>query len=101
MKQENDYVRSNLLKWIQTIVATYKIDGLRIDTVPEVPKSFWAQFKQSAGVFTIGEVFDGDMGYLAGYVGSLDSVLNYPFFYWVRDTVFNQKDMTNLRTFYN
>ncbi len=41
------------------------------------------------------------MGYVGGYLGSLESVLNYPFFYWVRDTVFNMKDMTNLRTYYS
>jgi hypothetical protein len=40
------------------------------------------------------------MGYVAGYVGSVSSVLNYPFFYWVRDTLFNNKDMTNLRSYY-
>lgn len=41
------------------------------------------------------------MGYLSGYLGSLNAVLNYPFFFWVRDTVFNNKDMTNLRSYYN
>lgn len=101
LKQENDYVKSTLLNWIKDFVSKYKIDGIRIDTVPEVPKSFWSQFKQAAGIYTIGEVFDGDMGYLTGYIGSLDAVLNYPFFYWVRDTVFNKKDMTNLRQYYN
>jgi hypothetical protein len=39
------------------------------------------------------------MGYLAGYLGSLDAVLNYPFFGKVRDTVFNVRDMTNLRNY--
>ena len=41
------------------------------------------------------------MGYLAGYVGSLDACLNYPFFYWVRDTIFNFKDLNNLKNYYN
>lgn len=41
------------------------------------------------------------MGYLSGYLGSLDAVLNYPFFFWVRDTVFNNKEMSNLRLYYN
>jgi len=73
---------------------------LRVDTVPEVPKWFWQQFSSSAGVYTVGEVFNGDMGYVGGYVGSVSSVLNYPFYYWVRDTLFNTKDMTNLRSYY-
>lgn len=31
----------------------------------------------------------------------MDAVLNYPFFFWTRDTIFNQKDMTNFRVYYN
>jgi alpha-amylase len=100
LKQENDYVRTTLLTWITTIVKKYGIDGLRVDTVPEVPKWFWQQFTSSAGVYTVGEVFNGDMGYVGGYVGSVSSILNYPFFYWVRDTLSNNKDMTNLRSYY-
>ena len=30
----------------------------------------------------------------------MDAVLNYPFFFRVRDTIFNQKSMYNLRTLY-
>lgn len=78
----------------------YKIDGLRIDTVPEVPKWFWQQFTEASGVYTVGEVFNGNMDYLAGYVGSVSGVLNYPFYYWVKDTLFNGKEMTNLRLHY-
>lgn len=101
LKQENDYVRSTLLTWIKTLVSKYHIDGIRIDTVPEVPKSFWQQFSQAAGVYSIGEVFDGSMSYVGGYVGSVDGVLNYPFFFVVRDVLFNGKDMFNLRNYYN
>lgn len=78
----------------------YKIDGLRIDTVPEVPKWFWAKYRSAAGVYTVGEVFDGDMGYVSGYLGSMDAVLNYPFFFRARDIIFNTKDMYELRTYY-
>jgi len=101
LKQENDYVRTTLLSWIRDLVQKYKIDGLRIDTVPEVPKWFWSQFTQASGVYTVGEVFDGNMWYVGGYVGSVSGCLNYPFFFWVRDTIFNYKDMTNLRNYYN
>ncbi len=101
LKQENDYVRTTLLDWIRDLVNKYHIDGLRIDTIPEVPKWFWSQFSQASGVYTVGEVFDGNMWYVGGYVGSVDACLNYPFFFWVRDTLFNQKDMYNLRNYYN
>ena len=38
---------------------------------------------------------------MGGYLSSMDAVLNYPFFFWVRDTFFNQKDLYNLRNYYN
>lgn len=40
------------------------------------------------------------MGYVGGYVGSVNSVLNYPFFFWTRDTLSNDKEMMNLRGYY-
>ncbi len=83
------------------MIAKYHIDGIRIDTVPEVPKAFWSQFATASGVYTVGEVFDGDMKYVGGYVGSLDGVLNYPFFNTMRDIFYNQKDMYGIRNFYS
>lgn len=54
LKQENDWVRTKLLEWIRNLVQKYKLDGIRIDTVPEVPKWFWRQFQDSAGVYAVG-----------------------------------------------
>jgi alpha-amylase len=34
LKQENDYVRTTLLNWIRDLVNKYKLDGIRIDTIP-------------------------------------------------------------------
>jgi len=52
---------------------------LRIDTIPEVPKWFWQQFSAAAGVFTIGEVFDGRIDYVSDYQNCcIDATLNYP-----------------------
>jgi alpha-amylase len=67
LKQENPYVQQQLYQWIQYMVQTYGFDGLRVDTTPEVPKDFWTGFSQSAGVYTVGEVFDGRYNYVAGY----------------------------------
>lgn len=41
------------------------------------------------------------MSYVGGYVGSLSGCLNYPFFFTIRDILFNNKDMTNIRQYYN
>jgi alpha-amylase len=44
LKQENPWVRQQLKDWIRNLVQTYNFDGIRIDTIPEVPKDFWAEF---------------------------------------------------------
>ena len=85
LKQENDYVKNTLLEWVHNVVADYNIDGIRIDTVPEVPKWFWDEFKAAAGVFQIGEVFNGNPSYVSDYQNHLESVFNYPLYYSMKD----------------
>ena len=62
-------------------MSVFRIDGLRIDTVKHVEKSFWPDFKSAAGVYTLGEVFDGDVAYTCPYQEQLDGLLNYPLYY--------------------
>ncbi|EGZ77653.1 alpha-amylase A precursor [Neurospora tetrasperma FGSC 2509] len=57
-------------------------DGLRIDSVKHVEKSFWPGFESAAGVFAIGEVFQGDPAYLAPYQSYISGVLDYASYYW-------------------
>ena len=38
LKQENDWVTQTLLSWISDLISKYNIDGIRIDTIMEVPK---------------------------------------------------------------
>ena len=45
LKQENDWVTQKLLDWIRDIVQKYNLDGIRIDTIMEVPKWFWDKFR--------------------------------------------------------
>jgi alpha-amylase len=33
-----------LKTWVKNQVDTYGFDGIRIDTVPEVPKDFWEEY---------------------------------------------------------
>lgn len=86
LKQENQYVADYLCNWVKDLVNRYNLDGVRVDTVPEVPKWFWTRFKGCAGAFTLGEVFNGRMMYVREYIGPLDSVLNYPIFWELRNT---------------
>ncbi|KAH9837571.1 alpha-amylase [Rhodofomes roseus] len=78
---ENPDVVAFFNSWIADLVTTYGIDGLRIDTVKNVRKDFWPAFAQSADVWSIGEVYDGDVAYVANYSEVLDAVLDYPSFY--------------------
>jgi len=73
--------------WIQTLVQEYEIDGLRIDAAKHVGNTFWGPFCQKAGVFCIGEVDDSDVVYASEFQGSgtLDSILNYPMYFALRD----------------
>jgi len=86
LKQENDWVTEQLVNWIHDLVQKYNLDGIRIDTIMEVPKWFWDKFRQSAGVFQIGEAFNGDPGYVADYQNHLDSVFNYPLYYAIKSS---------------
>eukprot|EP01099_Mayorella_cantabrigiensis_P000487 TRINITY_DN1227_c0_g1_i7.p1 TRINITY_DN1227_c0_g1~~TRINITY_DN1227_c0_g1_i7.p1 ORF type:complete len:506 (+),score=102.80 TRINITY_DN1227_c0_g1_i7:112-1518(+) len=97
LNQDVSYVKQTLLQWITDLVQNYSIDGLRIDTVPEVPKSFWTDFQNSAGVFAIGEVFNGDTSYVAGFQGPLNSVLSYPMCFTLRDVFGSRYSMNNIQ----
>jgi len=67
---ENPWIAKTFIRWIESLVEDYSIDGLRIDTVKHVRKHFWPAFAASSGVYTIGEVFHGDTAYMADYTRS-------------------------------
>lgn len=81
LNQDNPKTSQLLTDWISKLVKDYDFDGVRIDTIPEVDKNFWSKFSTAAGVFTIGEVFDGRIPYVSGYQGSIDATLNYPTYF--------------------
>ena len=85
LDQDQPFVRRTLLDWIQQMVQNYSIDGLRVDTVPEVKRPFWQQWQQRAGVYAVGEVFDTDVQYVASYQAqALNATLSYPLFFAMR-----------------
>ncbi|KKY18231.1 hypothetical protein UCDDS831_g06022 [Diplodia seriata] len=81
LNTEDSRVVEGYETWISQLVANYSIDGLRIDTAKHVDKAFYPGFEDAAGVFSTGEVFDGDPSYTCDYQNYLDSVLNYPIYY--------------------
>ncbi|KAF9732154.1 hypothetical protein PMIN06_005383 [Paraphaeosphaeria minitans] len=78
---QDSNIRSLYQTWIKWLVNEYSFDGVRIDTVKHVEKDFWAPFSKAAGVYSIGEVFDGSPSYVAGYANTMPGLLNYPVYY--------------------
>ncbi len=78
---ESSEIQTLYQDWVSWLVTEYSFDGVRIDTVKHVNKEFWPGFSSAAGVYTIGEVFDGDVNYLAGYAGLMSGLLNYAIYY--------------------
>ncbi|KAI5837212.1 glycoside hydrolase superfamily [Morchella snyderi] len=85
IKTEDSNVRTIFQSWIKNLVSTYQIDGLRLDTVKHVEKDFWSGFTSAAGVFSIGEVYNGDPAYVGPYQNYMSSLVNFPMYYVITD----------------
>ncbi|KZT05143.1 glycoside hydrolase family 13 protein [Laetiporus sulphureus 93-53] len=81
MDTEADNVIEFFYNWITRLVNDYGADGVRIDTVKHIRKTFWPEFATAAGAFTVGEIFDGSVDYVAPYTEVVDAVLDYPTYY--------------------
>jgi len=101
LDQDNSWVRSYLKNWIKELVQKYDFDGIRIDTIPEVKGNFWQEYGQSAGVFQMGECFNGDPAYVGPYQNDLTALFNYPMYYTISDVFGSNKSMTNIRNRFN
>ena len=100
LDQSNSFVDTYLVNWIKDTVSSYGFDGIRIDTTPEVPKSFWDDYVAASGVYAVGEVFNGNIQYVASYTkpqGPLDGALSYPLFFTLRDVFANKNSMYELQ----
>ncbi|RDW76969.1 alpha-amylase [Coleophoma cylindrospora] len=78
---ENPTVVHTFHAWISAIVQRFRIDGLRIDTVKHVRKSFWPGFIRAAGVWSMGEVLSGAPDYLSSYQPYVGGLLDYGTYY--------------------
>ena len=101
LDQDNQFVRQTLLNWVRGVVSNYSFDGIRVDTVPEVKGPFWAEWAKAAGVYQVGEVFNGDYGYVGQYQNYLDATLNYPLYFQLRSIFGSRQSMYNFRTHYS
>merc|ERR1712216_272065 len=58
LKQEDDRVSAQLLAWTDQLLTNYSVDGIRIDTLAYVSKTFWQRLSQQSlnGTYAVGEV---------------------------------------------
>lgn len=84
------------------LMDTYKdwvdlgFDGIRVDAARSVPKPWLADFETEMGVPTFGEVFVGDVDYVAEYQDYEWGVLDFPYFFSVREAFSADTDMNAL-----
>jgi alpha-amylase len=78
LRTEDSEVQATWNSWITSLVATYEIDGLRIDSAQQVQHDFFPSFQSAAGVHVIGEVFNGDPAYVCPYQDYMSGVMNFP-----------------------
>jgi len=79
LKTRDQRVRDEYGRWISGLVSNYSIDGLRLDTILQVEKSFWREFTEAAaGIYMVGEAFSPDSRTVCDYESYLPGVMNYP-----------------------
>ncbi|KAF2151438.1 glycoside hydrolase family 13 protein [Myriangium duriaei CBS 260.36] len=81
LKTEAPNVAQGYQTWIKELVSNYSIDGLRIDTAIYIDSDFWSGFEEAAGVYMVGEVFNGDPSFSCPYQNYLPGILNFPNYY--------------------
>lgn len=94
------YLIQNTLWWI----GVTGIDGIRQDTWPYVPRSFWKPWmsaikRQYPAFKVVGELFDADPAMLASFLNDgtkVDSLFDFPLYYAVRDVFAKGADMRQL-----
>ena len=91
--QSNPEVVAFLNHFIDYWVDEVGVDGLRMDTVKHVEDSYWEQFFASGGpgdpsrVWTVGELFTGDVGFIARYLDELGlpAAFDFPLYFRIKD----------------
>lgn len=78
LNTEDPEVSGMMNDWVVKLVNDYSIDGLRVDAVKHVGDQFLKSFAEAAGVFTIGEEYEGDPFKFCHYQTLMPSMTNYP-----------------------
>ncbi|KAL1303749.1 hypothetical protein AAFC00_007091 [Neodothiora populina] len=83
LRTEDTNVVTMFQTWIKQLVSNYTIDGLRIDSAAHIDQAFFPPFGEAAGVYTMGEVFNGNEWQYCEYQDYMDGMLNYPAYFWI------------------
>ncbi|CAN8105939.1 unnamed protein product [Discula destructiva] len=83
LRTEDTDVRTIWKEWITDLVATYNIDGLRLDSTKHVEPDFWEEFLAAAGVFATGEILDGNPSTYPEWIQDVPGFVNYPLYFWL------------------
>jgi neopullulanase len=101
------YLIQNSLWW----VGVSGLDGIRLDTLPYVPRSFWRDWRaavrdQYPKLTVVGEMYDGDPRKVAFFQGGqarfdgvdsrIESLFDFPLYYAIRETFAQGRSMTGL-----
>ncbi|KNC98759.1 uncharacterized protein SPPG_05741 [Spizellomyces punctatus DAOM BR117] len=99
LNTENPFVKNELNKWVNWLVKEFNFDGIRVDTVKHVPRSFWPDFARSSGVYAIGEAFQFDKTLLATYKDTMDGIFNFGFYDVSAKVFMSKQSMWNIETY--
>ncbi|MCX7921949.1 MAG: alpha-amylase family glycosyl hydrolase [Clostridia bacterium] len=100
--QDNPEVSKYLIDMAKWWIKETNIDGFRLDTVKHVPKRFWTEFtreikKDYPDFYMIGEVWNGDMNYVADYQNTgIDGLVDFPMYYALTDVFKNYAPTSRL-----
>lgn len=87
---ENPAVEKYLIDMGRWWIQKTDVDGFRLDTVRHVPTPFWERFAKAMhetkpGFWLMGEVWNTDPAYLAGYQKTgIDSLVSFPHYEGIR-----------------
>jgi alpha-amylase len=85
LKTEDERVQNILGMWVQEMISTYSIDGLRLDAAKHITPEFLPKFQESANMYITGEVFEISVDIICNYQKELSSVTNYPIYFALVD----------------
>ncbi|KAL4781709.1 glycoside hydrolase superfamily [Aspergillus varians] len=85
LKTEDERVQSILEMWIQQMISTYSIDGLRLDAAKHITPSFLPRFQEAADIFMFGELYERSVDIICNYQNNIRSITNYPIYFALLD----------------